>query len=135
MVQYCTGVAQRELKSTLKSGPIVKKKEKRCPRDSRRRKEHKSAPYGPVAYISYPVNACPPLSTLGRFIMVTLTPHREHHEGVDPVLVSAAYTPDTDTDTDTRLSALPSRMFSCGVEPVASPRRETTPRAVRATRG
>lgn len=29
MVQYCTGVVQRELKSTLKSGPIIREKERR----------------------------------------------------------------------------------------------------------
>jgi len=109
MVQYCTGVVQRELKSTLKSGPIIREKERKkkiCPRDSRRRKELKSTPYCPMAYKLLPVSACRPLPALGHFIIATLMPHRERHGGAGPALVSAAYTPDTDTDN--RLSALPS---------------------------
>ena len=53
-----------------------------------------------------PVSACRPLPALGHFIIATLMPHRERHGGADPALVSATYTPDTDTDT--RLSAPPS---------------------------
>src|SRR5580693_7570990 len=52
----------------------------------------------------------------------TLMPHHERREGVDPALVSAACTPDTDTYTC--LSApRPSRTSPCGVEPVSSSRR------------
>ena len=101
---------------------------------ARNTNQHPIALWPTSPTLSTLVRPCPPLA-VSSWIMLTLTPRREHYEGVGPALVSAAYTPDTDTDTDTRLSALPSRMFSCGVELVASPRREPTPRAMRVTRG
>jgi len=134
VVQDSTGVVQCGLKCTLKFRSDRKKERKRMSAKQQKAQRTQISTLWPYGLQPLPVGACRPLPALGHFIIAILTPHRERHGGVGPALVPAAYTPDTDIDIDTRPSSLPSRMSSCGAEPIASPRQEPTPRAVRATR-